>query len=181
MSKADPQLRKDAIQEELLQALPSLDGIIRAACIRCHHYPAAEQVKRLKQRLIVRMLEDDYRRLRTFDQRAELQTWLQTVANRLVSRLLQQERRKISLADAPSEVFTQHPVQEESLLKKEHEEALTEALGKLTPREQKLFKLLREGYKSKEIAQVLNIKVESVYRKRNALVKKIQEIIEGGG
>jgi RNA polymerase sigma factor (sigma-70 family) len=123
------------------------------------------------------MLEDDCRRLRTFDQRAELQTWLQTVSNRLVSRFLQQERRKIGIEDAPPEVFTQQPIQEEALLKEEREEALTEALGKLTPREKKLFELLGEGYKSKEIARVLNIKVESVYRRRNALVKKIQELI----
>ena len=182
MTQSDPKRMSNSSNpmgpEELFaQAEPFFDNAMRFAFRRYHHPPSAENVARLKQRLSLHLLEDNFRRLRSYNQQAKLETWLQVLSNRLVSRFLRQRARSTSFEDVPSGLFTQQPVQEELLLQAEREESLKEALDKLTFRERKLFELLHEGYKSKEIAKILMVKVASVHRKRNALVRKIQEII----
>lgn len=163
MSKAKPEPKKVLTPAELFaQAEALLDNALRFACLHYHHPPPPEEMERLRQRLIVLLVEDDYRRLRTYDQRAKLVTWLQTMANRCVSQFLRQEGRYTSLEDAQIEGSTQLPTQEELLLEKERAELLEKVLGKLTPHERKLFELLRQGQKPKEIARELRIKVESL-------------------
>lgn len=166
------------------QAMPLLDGVARAACIRCQHYPANEDIKRFSQRLIVLLLEDDCRRLRSFEQRSSFHTWLQTLATHYVSRFLQRERRQISLSELPTDSSPHDPIQDEEIWEMEKVKLLDKVTKRLTKRERQLLALLRQdGLTSAEIAQKMGIKTESVYRAKNELITKLQRLLGmiGGG
>lgn len=159
-------------------ASPMLDHAARAACLHCQHLSTPNDVARFSQRLSVLLLEGDYRRLRTYDQQAELRTWLQMVANREVSRVLKRERRYVALEDAPPRTFDLMPEQEENLLHKEREHLAAKALTELTPHEQKLIELEAQGWKTKEIARELDIGVKTVYSKKSKAKRKLKELVE---
>jgi len=86
----------------------------------------------------------------------------------------------MSLDEAPPGSFTAQPDQEERLLAKEREKILRAAYNKLNKREQKLYGLLRQpGLTAAEIARMMGIKRETVYKEKRRLIKKIRKIIEG--
>lgn len=166
------------------QALPLLGDVVRMACLRCQHYPTADDVRRLSHRLIVLLLEDDYRRLRSFEQRSSFHTWLQTLANHYVSRFLQRERRQIALDELPADFYPHDPIQDDEIGETEKMKLLDKATKRLTKQERQLLALLRQdGLTSADIAQKMGIKTESVYRAKSELVKKLKRLIDllGGG
>lgn len=81
MSSSNPEPKKVYTPEELFaQVELLLDNAVLFAFLHHHHLPTPNDLKRLRQRLWVHLREDDYRRLLTYKQEAELATWLQPVA-----------------------------------------------------------------------------------------------------
>jgi RNA polymerase sigma factor (sigma-70 family) len=178
-SKSDSDMKKDLQPEELFaQAEPLFNNAVRFAFLKYQHRPSTEDVGRLRQRLSMHLLEDNYRRLRTYNQQAKLETWLQTVVNREVSHFLQQGSRQVSFDDVPTEIITQLAMQEVLLLRKEQEQLLAEALTKLTEHERKLIELTHQELAAGEIARELGIRVTSVYSQRSALYRKLSQLVE---
>ncbi len=166
------------------QALPLLDGVVRTACLRYQHYPTDEDIERFSQRMILLLLEDDFRRLRSFEQRSSFHTWLQTLANHYVSRFLRHERRLMALDELPADFSHQAPTQDDEIWEMEKMKLLDKATKRLTKRERQLLALLRQdGLTSADIAQKMRIKTESVYRAKNELITKLQRLLGmiGGG
>lgn len=167
------------------QALPLLDGVVRTACLRYQHYPTDEDIERFSQRMILLLLEDDCRRLRSFEQRSSFHTWLQTLANHYVSRFLRRERRQMALDELPADFSFQAPTQDDEIWEMEKMKLLDKATKRLTKRERQLLALLRQDeVSSADIAQKMGIKTESVYRAKNELITKLQRLlgmIGGGG
>ena len=105
MSKANAENSQDStLNERLEQVIPLLGSVIRNACRRYRHPTSADEVARLKQRLILHLLENA-NALDGFRQQASLHTWLQKVANNYISRFLQQERRLTVLEDVLPALF----------------------------------------------------------------------------
>ncbi len=183
MSEADSEPRKDLMPEELFaQALPLLNGTVRLACRRCHHHPTLEDVERLSQRLVVLLMENDYHVLRSYKQRAEFQTWLQTVANHHVNDFLRRERRKVCLYDMPPDFFTAQPLQENEIWENEKVKLLGKVVKRLTKQEQQLFASLLAEMTIVEIVHEKDVQVESGYQAKSRLIKKLQRLIsELGG
>jgi RNA polymerase sigma factor (sigma-70 family) len=168
--------------EELFErVMPLLEPAVRAACFRCNYRPAPDDVARFSQRLSLYLIEDNYRRLNTYHEEAQLRTWLQKVANRAISHWLKKERQNLSLEDAPAHTFDLKPEQEEQLLQKELDHLRAEALHHLAPREWELFGLIRQGLKAEEIAQQMNVKRDTVYWMKQKLKKKLEGLLNGEG
>jgi RNA polymerase sigma factor (sigma-70 family) len=93
------------------------------------------------------LLIDDYAALHSFDHRASLKTWLQKIANNLVNRYVQRQRRNLSLEELSPDIFVSEPAQEKQAISEEQEELrekmLKTALSKLTERQRMLFDLSR--------------------------------------
>ncbi len=182
MPKSNVEPKPDAnndtqIKELFAQADSLLESAVRFAFLKWRHLPSPEDVARLKQRLRFHLLEDDYRRLRSYNQQAKLATWLQTVVNHEVSHFLKQESRQISFDDAPAEIFTKSAMQEVLLLEKEQRHLLKKVLPKLTPHQRKIFEDWRQGEAAEKTAQEMGIKVASAHRQRHVVSKKIQKLI----
>ncbi|MGE0887595.1 MAG: sigma-70 family RNA polymerase sigma factor [Blastocatellales bacterium] len=184
MSKSDSEALKEVYLNGLIeQILPFLESVIRNSCLRCHHYPSSEDIERLSQRLILFLLENNCRRLLSFNNQSSLRTWLQTLANNYVIRQLQRERRAQSLNELSSDLFTIPPLQEEMVWQEERMKLLDKALNGLTKRERQLFNLFRSGRKAEKIAEITGIKLTSVYREKHSIMKKLRELLKnvGGG
>lgn len=177
MSAANSEPKEVFTTAELFaQIEPLLDDAVRFAFPH-HHRSTPDDLKRARQGLSVYLWEDDYRRVRSYKQQSKLVTWLQQVANNYVSDWLKVQGRYTNLEDAPPELFTQPPTQEEMLLRKEREELLEKVLRTLTLHEQQLFALIRQGRKPAEIAQEMDITPKSASEECSVLKKKVARLI----
>jgi DNA-directed RNA polymerase specialized sigma24 family protein len=81
------------------------------------------------------------------------------------------------LDDLPAEVFVVQQDQEKSLLSKEREKMLQEAVNNLTVHDQKLFGLLRQELSMEKIADEMGIKRRSASVMKRVLIVKLRRII----
>ncbi len=176
-----PEPANNDVEKLFLQdILPIVPAVVGQACAKLNYHPGQTELDGLVQRVVLLLIDEDYRVLRSFDRRSEPQTWLFTIARRYILRRLREQGRIVSLDDMPPDSFTFQPDQEEWLLAKEREELLQAAYNKLSKREQKLYRLLSQpSLTAAEIARTMGIKRESVYKEKQRLIKKIQKIIEG--
>jgi RNA polymerase sigma factor (sigma-70 family) len=179
-----PNVDREIIGEEIYlnglqeEALSLVDVAVLNACLRSHYHPTPEDIRRLSQRLMLRLLENDCRRLRSFKNQSSFRTWLQTLANNYVSRQLQRERRTQSLNELPTDFLIIPPVQENRIWQEQKMKLLDNALNNLTNRERQLFDLFRLGWKAEDISRETGIKVASVYCEKHSIVKKLRRLCD---
>lgn len=164
--------------ERLFQSLfADVPTIVRKACHSLGYKPSPEEFEGLVQRILLLLLDNDFRILRSFNNLSEPQTWLFTISRRYTLRRLNEKRRESSLQDLSPDAFVFLPDQEEKLLAAEHQQWLYSAASKLTAHEQKLFAYIISGEKAEEISRRMHIKKETVYRERSLLIKKLKGLV----
>ena len=128
--------------------------------------------------MIILLMEDDYRRLRSFRLESSIRTWLTAVALHYVSNQVSRQKRGISLDEISPEAFVCAPAEEAELITEERRNELSVAIAQLTVREKELFELLsRDDLTSADVATHMGIKVESIHRRKHALIKKLRGLI----
>ena len=163
----------------LIDLLPLIPKAVRKVCCIYRHYPSQDTMNDLTQSIILLLIDEDYRRLRTFDnQRSPLNIWLQAVINHYVSRFLKRQKGIVNLEDVVVDTFVCQPRQEVESLLEEWRHIVDEVVGRLTERERNLFELLCLGTPVKEIAELMRIKPDSVHRGKHALIKKLRRLVE---
>lgn len=180
MPKSDsPTPANSDIEQLFLDIIPLIPAVVRQSCQSLNHHPDQMEFDGLVSRIVMLLMDDDFHALHSFDNRSDPQTWLFTIAKRLIMRRLKAQKRELSLEDLPPDSFITQPDQEEKLISEEKEKLLQVAIGKLTERERKLLSLTLQGLNAKEIAKEMGIKKESVYPERSAMMKKLQKIANG--
>jgi RNA polymerase sigma factor (sigma-70 family) len=168
--------------KQLVAALPQAVPVaVRGACLR-HHYPAGrDELADLCQQLTLLLIEQDCRRLCLFDrQQASFLTWLQAVAMNYVGSHLQRQQRPESLEALDPEALICPPTQEEEVMAEERRQWLRAASGKLTSHERQFLMLCCEfELSAAAIAGLMKIKVESVHRRKHALIEKLRRLRPG--
>jgi RNA polymerase sigma factor (sigma-70 family) len=165
----DPERRIETLLRDIQ------DAVSRA----CYHYSAdRSEIGDVCHQMIILLMEDDYRRLRSFRLEASVNTWLTAIALHYVSNYASRQKKAISLDEISPEAFVCAPAQEAELISEERRCELNVAVAELTAREQQLFELLsRDNLTSAEIATQMGIKVDSVRRRKHALIRKLRGII----
>jgi RNA polymerase sigma factor (sigma-70 family) len=158
---------------------PIIPKVVSQACANLGYHPDQMGSDDLVQGIILLLIADEYRVLRSFDRRSQPQTWLYTIARRYILRRLLEQGRIVSLDDLLPDTFKISLDPDEQLLSKEKGKILHAAAGKLTEREQKLFGLLRQGLSVEEIAVEMKVKRRSASVMKRNLIKKLQRIIRG--
>ncbi len=177
MPKPDsPEPAISEIEQLFLDTIPLIPPVVRQACQSLNHHPNQMEFDGFASRIMMLLMDNDFHTLRSFGNGSKPQTWLFTIAKRLILRRLKEQKRELPLEDLPPDSFTTQPVQEEKLIWEEEEKLLQAAVSKLAKGERKLFGLMLQGVKAEEIAKELGIKKESVYPKKSALIKKLQKI-----
>jgi RNA polymerase sigma factor (sigma-70 family) len=170
---------KQAPENELVieRLMPNIYAAVRFACLLKQNRADKNEIDDLCQQVALLLIEDDYRRLRTFDStRASLDTWLKTVVLHYVNRRIKARRPLESLAEIDIKFVDLS--QEERLIEEERGKSLLAVIAKLTVRERQLFECLSEDdLSTDEIAIQMGIKTASVYRIKHKLIHKIQTLL----
>ncbi len=169
--------------EQIVEALyPRIFFMVRLT-MRLYSYHAHDnEIEDLSHEIAVLLIEDDFRRLRTFDAtKASIITWLKAVVMHHVGRYLHRQAAYKLNEISESDLLYGH--ENEMLSAQEHKRAeIQDTLNRLTRRERQLFDLLcKDGMSVKEIANHMGIQVDSVYRRKHALVQKLRSFVRGGG
>jgi RNA polymerase sigma factor (sigma-70 family) len=163
------------LREVIESLLPEILIAVQTTFRRCHHRSSNDEVNDICQQVIVLLMEDDFRRFRTFDHMSSQRTWLGVVVRNHVINYLERQKPTISLEGLQSDAIRYPAMEEQRLIAREQRDRLRGALTKLTHREIKLFEccyLAELG--TVEIANVMGIKPQSVRRRKHALLKKLQ-------
>ena len=159
-----------------MQLLPDIRDAVSKAC---YHYSCdPSEIADVCPQMIILLMENDYRRLRSFHLESSIKTWLTAVALHYVSNYVGRQKKAISLDDISREACVCAAAQEAELISEEMRCELNVAVAQLTAREQQFVELLRrDDLTSADVARKMGIKVESVHRRKYTLIKKLRGLV----
>ncbi len=170
------------LTQTIIEARPKIVIEVASACRKYNHGAPPEEVEELTEQITLLLLEDDYRRLKTYDpQKAKFSTWLRQVIHHEVSRHFQKLPATESLDVLSESQISAAALQEEEVLAKEERTLLDEAIQQLTPHDQRIAHLKLNGATDAEIAEAMKIKRRSVQQEWSKIGKKLKTILEKRG
>jgi RNA polymerase sigma factor (sigma-70 family) len=140
------------------------------------------EIEDLTQDVLVKLIEDNYSRLRSFAGRSKIETWLYTVVRHCIGQYLSRRRREeenVGVGDLSPNALYYQATQEKTLIDEGEWRALQEIISRLPERKRLLLQLVILGLKPEEIAEEMGIKIGSVYAEKSALFKEVRELLEG--
>jgi RNA polymerase sigma factor (sigma-70 family) len=156
--------------------------VYEAARWACLHYRGRirqDELDDFSQQIILKLMEDNCRRLRLFNYDFSLKTWLQAVVDHYVYKYLCRKKQSESLDDVDQRALIYSPPQDLDIYAAEKRKLLFRALGKLSEQERLLYKLCfvfdQDAHK---IATVFKINVKNVYKRRQKLVLKLERLVQ---
>jgi RNA polymerase sigma factor (sigma-70 family) len=162
---------------------PKVPKAVRYACRFYGHDPNWAEVEDLSQNVLVKLIDDDCRRLRSFANFSSIETWLYTVVRRdvrpYVLRRRWEKENVIYVNDQLSNVLSYQPAQDKTLIDGDKRRTLQAIISSLSKRKRLLIELELKELKPREIAKEMGIKVNSFYSEKSALIKEIRETIKG--
>ena len=123
------------------------------------------------QSIVLLLIKDDCRALRSFKGLSSLETWQQTIANHETIRFYRGKKDMMSLEDLSPAEQAYPPSQEDEVL---HHEIV----HKLTKGQRKLLELILLGLKTNEIAERNGTDPDSVSRSKSRLRNKIGTLLK---
>jgi len=162
---------------------PKVPKAVRYACRFYGHDPNWAEVEDLSQDVLVKLIDDNCRRMRSFANFSSIETWLYTVVKHNVRPYVLRrrwEKENVSYAnDLLSNVLSCQPAQDKTLIDEDKRRTLQAIISGLSKRKRQLIELELQELKPKEIAKEMGIKINSFYSEKSALIKELRETIKG--
>ena len=153
------------LQELVINAQVIIKKDVGFACRKYNHGAPPDEVEELTEQINLLLLEDDCRRLKTYDPaKAKFSTWLQQVANHHVSQYFRKQPQPEPIEELPENQLSVAASQEYELLRKEQLALIYNEIEKLSHHNQVIAYLKLREIPSVEIARHLKIKTGSVER-----------------
>lgn len=170
---ADPALITETLVSDIRSAT-------RHAFLLYKRRASSSEIEDVCHDIIISLMDDDYRRLRSFDsEKSSLRHWLSIVVTRHVSNCLQRHKGTESLDDIGTDSMAYAPPQETAAIWLDRQERLRRAVDKLTVRERQLLdNLFKNDDNVAEIARSMGVKMNSVYRRKHAIIKKLRKLLD---
>lgn len=158
--------------------LSSVANALRRAYGRYRNPICVEEFDDLSQEIVLRLIEDDCRRLKSFKGQASFETWLQIVVNHHISNCLRRWKPSEPLDGIDPDSLAYLPSQDEEIAAAEEQKLLLKAFCKLNVQELLLYQLwfFYELPPSKIAARV-RTEVRVVYRSKQTLVSKLGRLV----
>lgn len=140
-----------------------------------------EAVEDLHNGLFVLLMEDDFRRLRQFQGRASLATYVRVITVRHVVDVLRQQRYHPSLDADPTaqSLADQRASPQEQLEQTEQARTVQRAIARLEPRERLLLTLVFDRELAPDrICGLFGITLSAYYNQKSRLLKKMRKMCE---
>jgi RNA polymerase sigma factor (sigma-70 family) len=168
---ADPACR-------IVEILPVLDKVLRRYWSRDRsrswHW---QQLEDHFQNLVLLLIEDDYRRLRSRDPHSSLDAWLYTIVRHYLADCLRGQILTADWSEDLSGALGVEAGQENEVINRERLGRLRDVFGQLSDHERLLGESLLSGVKTGEIAMALRIEPHRVRKRRYELIKKIRRLL----
>ena len=164
---------------DLEQLLPDVNEAVRWACLRYRGHIRRDEIDDFSQQIILKLFEDDCRRLHSFKRHSLPKTWLQRVVDNHIYTCLCRRRQ----AESPNEVdqgaMTYSPTQDLDIYAAEQRTLLSLALGRLSEEERLLYNLWFVSEVAPiKIAAAFGTEVRIVYKRKQTLVLKLTRLVQ---
>jgi RNA polymerase sigma factor (sigma-70 family) len=167
------------VEQLIIKLSPKVSMAVR----RVYRHPTNQcEIEDIAQDVLVLLMENDYRRLRSFDGLSKIETWMYTIVKHSVEQHLWKRRwenNTVSVDDLSPDALTYQPIQEKMLIDEDECKALQAIISRLPERGKLLMELALQGLKTEEIAKELGIKISSVYREKSIQCKELRKLVEG--
>jgi RNA polymerase sigma factor (sigma-70 family) len=164
---------------ELEQLVIDVYEAVQWACIRYRGRIRRDELDDFSQLIILKLIEDDCRRLHSFKLNSSFKTWLQRVVDNYIYSCLRRRRQAESPDELDQEALINSPPQERDIYAAEQREMLFRAFGRLSEQERLLYQLCFVfEHDAREIATIFKIKVKNVYRRKETLVFKLTRLVQ---
>ena len=152
---------------------------VQWACLRYWESIRQDELDDFSQQIILKLIEDDCRRLQLFNYNFSFKTLLQTVVNHHAYKFLCRRKQVWSLNEVDRGEFVYPPPQDRDIYAAEQLKLLFRAFGRLSEQEWLLNQLCFVSEQdAREIATVFKIKVKNVYKRKETLVLKLTRLIQ---
>jgi RNA polymerase sigma factor (sigma-70 family) len=165
----------------IVELVPILNAILRRLLSGngTHHW-RHQQTEDHLQNILLLLIDEDYRRLRTYDRRCSPNAWLKTVAKHYLADYFRCQVSAEDWSEVLSGAWRVEASQEEEMIHRERLEQARGALGQLSDQERLLGDLLRSDSGTWEIALALKIEPRQVRKRRYELIKKLRSRLAEG-
>ncbi len=148
-----------------------------------HSMPSQDQAEDLFQEFFLRIVQDDFRKLRQFrgDRGCSLASWLRVVAARLTIDFLRKQKTTVNATDTDT-IKSNQPDPPGSLIDDEEERLLSQAVQALPPRDRLFVDLhFRQALPPEEVGAILKVSVNAVYTQKSRILDKLRETLKKNG
>jgi RNA polymerase sigma factor (sigma-70 family) len=121
--------------------LPDIYEAVRWACLRCQGRIRQDELDHLSQQIVLKLIKDDCRLLRSFKRNSLFKTWLQAIVNRHTYKYFRWLKHTESPAEVDLEALIYPPPQDRDIYTVEMRKRLFSALRSLSAQERLLYHL----------------------------------------
>ena len=151
---------------------------IRSTLTLHHALPQDDLIEDLHQDFFLSLCEKDFRKLRQFkgERGCSLVSWLRVIASRVTVDFLRKQRP--ITVEVPETLASDQPDPPNTLVDREEERQIAEALDRLSPRDRLFVDLhFYRGLPPEEVAAILNVSVAAVYTLKSRVLEKLRETL----
>jgi RNA polymerase sigma factor (sigma-70 family) len=164
---------------DLERLLPEVYEAVQWACLRYRGRVQRDELDDFTQQIILKLIEDDCRRLRLFNYNFSFKTWLQRVVDNHVYKCFYRRKQAESFDEVDVRKLIYAPPQDRDIYAAEQWGLLFRALGKLSEQELLFYQLCFVFEKDvRKIGAVFKINVKNVYKRKEMLVLKLARLVQ---
>lgn len=164
---------------DLEQLLPNVYEAVQWACLRYRGRVRRDELDDFSQQIILKLFENNCRRLHSFKRGSSSKTWLQRVVDNHVYSCLCRRRQAESPDEIDKGALVYSPSQDRDIYAAEQRKLMSRAIGALSEQEQLLYQLCYVFEDdARKIAAVLKINVKNVYKRKETLVLKLTRLVQ---
>jgi RNA polymerase sigma factor (sigma-70 family) len=164
---------------DLEQLLPDVYEAVQWACLRYRGRVLKDELDDFSQQVILKLIEDDCRRLRSFNYNFSLKTWLQAVVSHHIYKYLYWQKQAESLDEVDQVALLYAPTQDQDVYVTEKRKILSRALGELSEQEWMFYQLwFVFELPPSDIATYFGTEVKVIYKRKQTLVLKLARIVQ---
>jgi RNA polymerase sigma factor (sigma-70 family) len=161
------------------QLVAYVQEAVQWACLRYRGRIRQDEFDDFSQQIILKLLEDDCRRLRLFNRNFSFKTWLQAVVNNHVYKSLSRRKPAGTSDEVDQRALIYSPPQDRDLYAAEQRELLFRALDMLSEQERLLYQLCFVSEQdARKVAAAFKINVKNVYKRKETLVLKLTKLVQ---
>ncbi len=148
-----------------------------------------EDIEDIYNGIFLSFIEKDYRKLRQFEGRSSLASWIRLISIRSTIDFLRVQKTEISIDDDTDEtrpvidtLHDRNPTAHEYIELSQTDKIVKESIEELPPSDRLFMELYYEKeLPPEEIAEIMNVTVSTVYSKKNRVREKLKNILQKKG